>query len=121
MTEEKHITPPELVQPLLQLVATALQLNRKDFTVFVDYSGHISKLSIRYYAGGWKPESTYTGEIRVYTDGTEGEAEIDAVGQKLVMASAENELLMEKMQLAKIESERREYERLKAKFESEAA
>ena len=46
---------------LFELVATAVEQNN-DFTSrtwFIDYSGHVNKLNIRYYLTGWDTEAHF--------------------------------------------------------------
>ncbi len=43
------------VNELFELIAIATQENGEDFrTWFIDYSGHVNRLRIRYYFAGWK-------------------------------------------------------------------
>jgi hypothetical protein len=43
------------VNELFELIATATQENGVDYrTWFIDYSGHVNRLKIRYYFAGWK-------------------------------------------------------------------
>ncbi len=43
------------VNELFELIATATQENKIDYrTWFIDYSGHVNRLKIRYYFSGWK-------------------------------------------------------------------
>ena len=43
---------------LFELVAQAVeQNNRRDNDWFIDYSGHVNKLAIRYYFAGWSEEA----------------------------------------------------------------
>jgi len=43
------------VNELFELIATATQQNGEDFrTWFIDYSGHVNRLKIRYFFAGWK-------------------------------------------------------------------
>lgn len=54
---------PETKKAVLEVMSMALDLNRETFAVFVDYSGHVNKLSVRCYPGGWEcaeqSESSY--------------------------------------------------------------
>ncbi len=36
------------------IIELAYKLNAPDFTVFVEYSGHVEQLSLRVHVGGWK-------------------------------------------------------------------
>lgn len=113
-------TPPELIQPILRVFATALQLNRDDFTVFVEFSAHINKISVRYYVGGWEYGKEAYERFEAYTNGESTEAEIEAIADRLIRASAENDALIKRQCAEKEEAERKMYEALKAKFEGAA-
>lgn len=42
------------ISELFELIAQAVQRNHKFNHWFFDYSGHVNKLSIRYYQFGWE-------------------------------------------------------------------
>lgn len=47
------------LQDLFEIQGQAVATNKKDFkTWFFSYSGHVNKLSIRFFFTGWSSEST---------------------------------------------------------------
>ena len=63
------------LKDLFELVGMAVEKNN-DFTSknwFIDYSGHVNKLYIRYYLTGWNEEHTPdTVEFTLNEDGIQG-------------------------------------------------
>ena len=51
-------------EKISEICSLAAQQNAEDYTVFVEMSGHISKISVRVYYGGWdnNKEAVYLGE-----------------------------------------------------------
>jgi hypothetical protein len=48
------------LQDLFEIIAVAVERNGKygDSHWFIDYSGHVNKLSVRYYLTGWKLDAS---------------------------------------------------------------
>lgn len=58
------------MKDLFELVAVAVERNSKYNHFFVDYSGHVNKLTITYYLGGWNSESVGEKlEVKLDEDG----------------------------------------------------
>lgn len=53
------------IADLFQLVGLAVAQNNKHKHWFVDYSGHVDKISVRVYNGGWDGENP-TKEMNTY-------------------------------------------------------
>lgn len=60
------------LQDLFELIAEAVQQNNtysNDW--FIDYSGHVNKIAIRYYFSGWSTEAS-VDNVEFYLDKEDG-------------------------------------------------
>lgn len=103
---------------LSDLLILAVELNRKDFTVFVDFSGHVNWISVSIYFGGWQShKSQDDSKTFHFGDDYEDDASyLQAIILWLKEASEVNETRAEESRIRKEEAERARYEQLKAKF-----
>lgn len=71
---EKDVSS-EIFDLTLQITALAIKVSTEtEHTVFVDYSGHVDLLSVRFAEGGWSPEKALDSDM-VWLDGTVGNLE----------------------------------------------
>lgn len=109
---------------MVELLTTAIRLNRKDFTVFFRFSGHVQELEVQYHPGGWKSgqNGKTTGSVYINDSGVEYESDpFSEVTQNLISASENNGAVAAEALRIKEEIERKQYERLRLKFEGEPA
>lgn len=59
---------------LFELVGVAVSQNNERKHWFIDYVGHVNKISIRHYIGGWKADSNHHDKADFYLteDGIQG-------------------------------------------------
>lgn len=62
------------LKDLFELVAVAVEQNEEKYrTWFIDYHGHVNKISIRYYLTGWDENSNAEdASFRLDEDGIQG-------------------------------------------------
>lgn len=54
---------------LEELIRVSFRLNRPEFSVFVDYSGHVNMVSVRCFPKGWANDSVTTESWYAYCSG----------------------------------------------------
>jgi hypothetical protein len=62
------------LKEVLELASEAILQNSKSYkTWFIDYSGHVGLLQVRYYPAGWSSnrEDNVMREVSAYTDNEE--------------------------------------------------
>lgn len=109
------------------IMTVALELNRKDFTVFVNFSGHVNKIRVDYRAGGWREGCSCTDSRELYTDGKISSKKIDGIIAWLVAASDNNEEETKKARnkanekiLADYETLKKQVKRIKSKTKQQS-
>lgn len=110
---------------LMNLIQTVHELNRPDFTVFLQYTGHIQSIEARYCAAGYETNKNaeYLRNVRLYdafNDGVTDEQvaeNIEEMRLKLVEASENNSEELERAKAKAEAADRAKYAELKAKFE----
>ena len=48
-----------------EMTQTAVRLNREDFHVFVEISGHVDNVTVRVFPGGWENDTAAQREIKI--------------------------------------------------------
>ena len=97
-------------------INAALKFNRPDFTVFIDFSGHVNEMRISWHCGGWSDNKEKTGEVSLYIDKKIPKEVFDRMIDDLQSASDNNQTLKEEASKRTEAKERREYARLQKKY-----
>jgi hypothetical protein len=71
---KKNNNNMKTLSDLFELVGVAVSKNDKYSHWFIDYSGHVNKISIKHYRGGWKADSNHYEKADFYLteDGIQG-------------------------------------------------
>lgn len=101
---------------LADLMALYYRLNRKDFNIFLWFSGHVNDCTVTFHAGGWDNNKDGVKIPVVMTV-----AGILKVMDKLRQASDYNEQEQREAVQRLRDAEKAEYLRLKAKFSRKKA
>jgi hypothetical protein len=114
---------------LADFLVLSVTLNKPDFSVFVEYSGHVNQLLMRIYPGGWVSGIDYTHSNSLWFPLNRDHWESEDMLEKEIMALTDwinglsvdyhlnSEANRNIVLKHKEKSELEEYERLKAKFE----
>lgn len=110
---------------LMNLISTVHDLNREDFNVWLQYTGHCNYIEVRFCACGYKTnqDPTYLNNAHLYDRFNDGLTEddiaqsIETLRLSLIEASENNDEELARAKVRKEAAERKQYEDLKAKFE----
>lgn len=103
-------------QKLAKITKLAYELNRENFTVFVDFSGHVDELKISWHLGGWTSGADRDGAVYFRLDRIIADHDFEHAFQKLNEASLMSDNRAAQIAIDRIEKEREKYEELKKKF-----
>ena len=99
-----------------QIIDKALSLHRDDFTIFIDFSGHVDSISVSWNNGGWTSGSSADGSVGFSTDQPISQGRVQEILDVMDEASDNNEKLKAKAILRRENEEIETLKRLKEKY-----
>lgn len=110
------LTTQKLINELLK---NCVLLNRSDFHIWFDFSGHVQKIDVSWINGGWRDAERTSGRVYFYLNDEDVNQKIKDATEELKKASEHNNELIKAQEEKKREKELEHLSKLKAKYEGQ--